>query len=100
MPKLIFPEQFDTQIEPDIKLGYRTTGPGKTWYARIYWRNGEKNSYYTLKTPYKPSQASFRLASTDDNIRFIDRMTDDTRFITPKFPLSRSPRDAIALAYP
>jgi integrase len=64
MPKLIFPEQFDTQIEPDIKLGYRTTGTGKTWYARIYWRNGEKNSYYTLKTPYEPSQASFRLAST------------------------------------
>ena len=64
MPKLIFPEQFDTQIEPDIKLGYWTTGTGKTWCARIYWRNGEKNSYYTLKTPYEPSQASFRLAST------------------------------------
>lgn len=72
MPKLIFPEEFDCQIEPEIKIGYRTKGTTKTWYARIYWRNGEKNSYYTLKTPYEASKASFRLASTAARLKYKD----------------------------
>ena len=72
MPKLIFPEEFDTQISDDIRIGYRDQGKGPKWYARIYWKGGEINSYYSLGIKYQEGMDSFLKARDAAHIKYRD----------------------------
>jgi integrase len=72
MPKLIFPEEFETQIADDIRIGYREQGKHPKWYARIYWENGEKNSYYSLGVKYEEGMKSFLEARDAAHLKYAD----------------------------